>query len=141
MMKFEKLSLTNVESALELCKNNFGEDCNDFDITSVLNKSSRYNNCFVVLDDDLVVGLIVGTPIKTPFDKLPMIYISYVCTHKNYRGLGIAKNLVKYLIDYCKTHLGAKEYLLHTVKGNTVAESVYRSVGFTEDVNGFYLKV
>ena len=48
---------------------------------------------------------------------------------------------IKYLIDYCKAHLGAKEYLLHTVKGNTAAESVYRSVGFTEDVNGFYLKI
>lgn len=138
-MIIERLNSSNVDSALDLCEACFGEDCNDFNINSVLTKADKYNYCFVAKDKDLVVGLIVATPVKTPFDIRPMIYISYVCTHEQYRRQGIALALVEYAVSYCRKKLSAKEFLLHTLKGDEAADAVYRKAGFTDDVNGFYL--
>lgn len=79
---------------------------------------------FTIENDNRIVGAVVVN--KTGMDEyIPENILVYIATHKEYRGKGIGKKIMKYAIDNCKGDIA-----LHVEKDNP-AKFLYEKLGFT----------
>ena len=81
---------------------------------------------FIILYEDNLCGYI-----RTDNDDKKSISIG--CDiHENYRNMGIAKSVYKYLINYYKDK--KYDYMwLYVFKFNTIAYNLYKNLGFIEE--------
>lgn len=79
---------------------------------------------FTMEDNNKIIGAVVIN--KTGMDEyIPENILVYIATHKDYRGKGLGKELLKYAIDNCKGDIA-----LHVEKNNP-AKLLYEKFGFT----------
>jgi ribosomal protein S18 acetylase RimI-like enzyme len=83
-------------------------------------------------DKDAVVGFVNFTTRKTMMHPGLSGLIDELIVSKNYRGLGIGKNLLLAAIEKCR-ELGCCEVEVSTEKSNAHAREFYRRCGFEED--------
>lgn len=57
-------------------------------------------------------------------------YVKRVVVHPDYRGFGIARQLMEHIIDYARSVHGLEAIDLHVWEGNTPAIRLYESLGF-----------
>jgi ribosomal protein S18 acetylase RimI-like enzyme len=57
-------------------------------------------------------------------------YIKRVIVHPDYRGQGLAKKLLDYIVEYARTDLQLKSIDLHVWDQNTSAIKLYEQLGF-----------
>lgn len=74
-------------------------------------------------DRDVVVGYIIFWVI------VDEAHILNVAVHPDYRGRGIGKGLVKFVVETCRM-LGLKRVFLEVRRSNIVARRLYRGFGF-----------
>ena len=65
------------------------------------------------------------------YDYMPEITEVYVKPH--YRRNGIARAMITYAEEYCKSHYPLHKFELHTGDENDGAQSVYGKLGYSED--------
>ena len=79
---------------------------------------------FTIEDNKEIVGAVVIN--KTGMDEyIPENILVYIATHKEYRGKGIGKKIMKYAIENCQGDIA-----LHVEKDNP-AKFLYEKLGFT----------
>ena len=79
---------------------------------------------FTLEDKDEIIAAVVIN--KTGMDEyIPENILVYIATHKEYRGKGIGKKIMKYTIDNCMGDIA-----LHVEKDNP-AKFLYEKLGFT----------
>jgi ribosomal protein S18 acetylase RimI-like enzyme len=81
---------------------------------------------------DNVLGFVNFSTRKTMMHRALSALIDELVVSKNYRGLGIGKQLIQAVVDECRK-LGCCEVEVSTEKSNTKARRFYRSRGFGED--------
>lgn len=78
----------------------------------------------LITDDNNIVGVTVIN--ETGMGGfIPENILVYIATHKEYRGKGLGKKLMKNAIDYCSGDIA-----LH-VEANNPAKHLYEKLGFT----------
>tara|TARA_B110000977_G_scaffold199437_1_gene286837 strand:+ start:91 stop:531 length:441 start_codon:yes stop_codon:yes gene_type:complete len=78
----------------------------------------------LITDDNNIVGVTVIN--QTGMGGfIPENILVYIATHKEYRGKGLGKKLMKNAIDYCSGDIA-----LH-VEANNPAKHLYEKLGFT----------
>jgi GNAT superfamily N-acetyltransferase len=79
---------------------------------------------FTVEENDNIIGAVVIN--KTGMDEyIPENILVYIATHKEYRGKGIGKKIMRYAIENSKGDIA-----LHVEKDNP-AQFLYKKLGFT----------
>ena len=79
---------------------------------------------FVLEENEKIISAVVIN--KTGMDEyIPENILVYIATHKEYRGKGIGKKMMKYVIDNCSGDIA-----LHVEKDNP-AQFLYKKLGFT----------
>jgi ribosomal-protein-alanine N-acetyltransferase len=114
----------DIDSVLEISSLSFSISWSkESYIQELANPIAKY---FVVKTNDIVVGFI-GTWII-----LDESHITNIAIHPNYRKQGIATNLLKALLDYCKNQ-GCTAYTLEVRSSNTAAKALYEKYNFKQD--------
>lgn len=95
--------------------------------------------CFLAYDGDIPVGVIVCS-VMDHRQVRQRGYIAMLAVKKNYRGNGIAKELIRIALDAIKNK-GVDEIILETEVTNTVAMKLYENFGFirSKRLNRYYL--
>ena len=79
---------------------------------------------FTLEDANEIIGAVVIN--KTGMDEyIPENILVYIATHKEHRGKGIGKKMMKYVIENCSGDIA-----LHVEKDNP-AQFLYKKLGFT----------
>ena len=94
--------------------------------------NSKNSLLLAAFENDLPVGLLLGTFINKPYKNANFLYIDEVDTHGDYRKKGIAKALMREAIKIAKER-GACEIWLGTEPDNEAALILYRSLNPTEE--------
>ena len=87
-------------------------------------------------DDGTIASVLCATTImfelpETVIDSnVPCTYVYYVCTSEKYRRHGLCKKLFETLFKICKTG-DIRRVLIDVAVTNTVAQSIYKKLGFT----------
>jgi len=92
-----------------------------FFVDITFNADARY---FVALVDRRIVGFIGG------WFKEGHLHIVNVATHPAFRGRGVAKDLVSFLLDLA-VDLKMEGAFLEVRKSNAAAQKLYEGLGFT----------
>jgi aminoglycoside 6'-N-acetyltransferase I len=96
--------------------------------------------CFILaaFDEDLAVGLLLGSLIRQPYANSNYIYIDELDTHADYRRRGIARALMQEAFRIGK-EMGAQELWLGTEPDNTASNGLYASLkpSETEECIGY----
>lgn len=92
-----------------------------FFVDITFNGDAKY---FVALLDRHIVGFIGG------WFKDEKLHIVNVATHPSSRGLGVARQLVLFLLDLARD-LKMKSAFLEVRRSNTVAQRLYEGLGFS----------
>lgn len=69
------------------------------------------------------------SPSLTAYTHLNAWYVFNVCTDSRYRGRGLAKSVIIYMVNQLRKQ-GVKSLLLEVLPDNEAAYSIYRSLGF-----------
>lgn len=79
---------------------------------------------FAMMDGDQIIGAVVIN--KTGMDEyIPENILVYIANHKDYRGRGLGKQLMRFVIDNCEGDIA-----LHVEKDNP-AKYLYEKLGFS----------
>ncbi|MEQ8954668.1 MAG: GNAT family N-acetyltransferase, partial [Gammaproteobacteria bacterium] len=81
--------------------------------------------------DECVVGMASAFHYIHP-DKNPAMFINEVSVLEEYRNQGIARTLVRELVNYGRG-LECKDFWVATEHSNVAARKAYRAAGFIED--------
>lgn len=90
---------------------------------------------FLAFDGDLAAGLATCIEGFSTFACKPLLNIHDLAVMPQYRGRGVARNLLARVEEEARA-LGCCKVTLEVLEGNTVARSLYRSCGF----DGYELK-
>ena len=71
----------------------------------------------------------------------PVGYIKRVVVRPDFRGHGLARQMMQFLIAYARTELHLKSLDLHVWEENQTALRLYESLGFTVQHRELYLKL
>jgi len=90
------------------------------------------NGCYLVAEQD---GEIIG---HAMFDPLHLAAIKHVvhltlAVHAGWQGKGVGKALLGQLIEWARSAPAVEKAELHVRSGNTVAQALYRKMGFVEE--------
>lgn len=90
------------------------------------------HHILVAKDKDTFVGFVNFTTRKTITHPRPSGLVDELIVSRNYRGLGIGKQLILAAIQKCR-ELECCEVEVSTEKSNTKAREFYQRCGFEED--------
>lgn len=109
---------------------------NEANIESI--KESLLNNkqevVIVASEEDMLVGF-VCVQLKKSFcydDYMPEITEVYV--RPKHRKRGVASEMITFAEDYCSQRFQLRKYELLTGKRNLAAQSVYKKLGYVDDL-------
>lgn len=93
---------------------------------SALDGLEKLEKIFLMCDGNKVIACGALKPVNDSTAELARMY-----TDNNYRGQGLAKIIIKKIINYAKTQ-GYKKIILDTWKESSSARNLYISLGFKE---------
>lgn len=93
---------------------------------SALDGLEKLEKIFVIYDGDFAIASGGLKPVNSDIAELSRMY-----TDDNYRGQGLAKILIKKIINYAKEK-GYKKIILDTWQESLSARKLYTSLGFCE---------
>ena len=113
------------------------------DNTEGFDVEQSFENCIILIknpahhmlvakDKDTFVGFVNFTTRKTIMHPRPSGLVDELIVSRNYRGLGIGKQLILAAIQKCR-ELECCEVEVSTEKSNTKAREFYQRCGFEED--------
>ncbi len=127
---FNRISLLEIEKVTAFLYKHLGEYG---DSSAAIRKAIEYaakertglgGYIFTLEDKDTIVAACVVN--KTGMDEyIPENILVYIATHEEYRGKGVGKKLMQYVIDNTKGDIA-----LHVEKDNP-AKFLYEKLGFT----------
>lgn len=86
----------------------------------------KLEKILLMYDENKIIACGALKPVNDNTAELARMY-----TDNNYRGQGLAKNIIKEILKYAKTK-GYKKIILDTWKDSTSARNLYASLGFKE---------
>jgi ribosomal protein S18 acetylase RimI-like enzyme len=109
-----------------------GCELSDFVKANLAAELEKRAGCHVILafEGDLAVGLAICFEGFSTFACKPLLSIHDIVVSKRHRGRGIAKRLLAQA-EAIAIRLGCCKLTLEVLQGNTVAQSVYRSCGYS----------
>ena len=103
------------------------------DLKEFSSKISKLATHYIAVVDERLAGIA-----SFYFNKAPKFsYLTYLCVHPSYRGLGIGKNLVAKSLSFSEEY-GAAGYSAVMRKSNILLLEFYKSFGFEVVSEGFY---
>lgn len=87
---------------------------------------------FVAMENDQQVGFTQLYPSFSSVGMKKIWILNDLFVSGDHRQKGIARSLVKYVIEYCKT-TGRKKVALSTAYTNTNAQKLYEQLGFARE--------
>ena len=108
-------------------------DLDDFSADALLNYLRQADNWFVVCEIEVESGLALagiasGRIQHKPYDNLRWLYVDEVDTTVNYRKRGVAKSMMRMLLEFANQH-DMDEVWLGTEPENVAANGLYKSLG------------
>ncbi len=97
------------------------------------------NVCYVQTMDDRVVGVCTYEGVEPEYDNIygnwitdtnNYITIHRICTKEEYRGRGVAKNLMRYAEEYAKS-INKKSIRIDTHPKNLAVQHIAEELGYT----------
>ena len=93
----------------------------------------------VVTFDNIVVGYLLLTKVYNPIKEIYYYIVDYVCVDSNYRGMGLGKEMFKYVFTLAKEN--NITYLQLTSKRSRIAaHKLYDSLGFVRRDSDIFRK-
>lgn len=102
-------------------------------LNEMLKNTPMNNYYFLISNDESIVGCGLGV-VEERYFGIFDIYIN-----KAYQGQGFGKKLLKAMLNYGK-ELSLETAYLQVVDENTIAKSLYQSLGFKEEYKYWYRK-
>ncbi len=128
-MIIEKLKYKDIEKYKELIDDSFGSS-NNIEVYRKMYKEDSNYNIIVCKDNDKIVGSITYITIDLfTFNNQPFVELFNVCTNIDYRRMGIAEKILKYIKKEVKK-LGYKSIYLTCLENACGAHRFYENMGF-----------
>ena len=143
-MKIREYVNTDFEVVLSILKKSFPEVLNEINEALVDSNSldldrDRYVQLVYVLDD-VVVGYLIASRSFDPIIKKNNYWIDYVCVDEEYRGRGIARELLKKIEDIASLD-NAMFLQLTSSRFRTSARKLYLDLGYQIRESDIFRKV
>ena len=123
-INIRRMTLDDIEQVVAIDQGSFSlpwpERSFRFEVTD--NPASR---AWVAESDGKIVGMIVA------WLFVDEVHIATIATHPDFRRQGIASRLLTHVLQYVMSE-GAKSSFLEVRAGNTIAQEMYRKLGFEE---------
>ena len=123
-MLIREMIAEDLDAVAGMEKENFTTPWKKDDFADLLDCDDR--GCMVAEEDGMIVGCVVY------HDILGDVDITNVQVKETFRGRGIGRKLMMATLDKARS-VGGKEFTLEVRAGNTVAISLYESLGFAEE--------
>lgn len=143
-MKIREYVNNDFEVVLSILKKSFPEVLNEINESLVDSNSldldrDRYVQLVYVLDD-VVVGYLIASRSFDPIIKKNNYWIDYVCVDEEYRGRGIARELLKKIEDIASLD-NAMFLQLTSSRFRTSARKLYLDLGYQIRESDIFRKV
>ena len=143
-MKIREYVNNDFEVVLSILKKSFPEVLNEINEALVDSNSldldrDRYVQLVYVLDD-VVVGYLIASRSFDPIIKKNNYWIDYVCVDEEYRGRGIARELLKKIEDIASLD-DAMFLQLTSSRFRTSARKLYLDLGYQIRESDIFRKV
>lgn len=143
-MKIREYVNSDFEVVLSILKKSFPEVLNEINEALVDSNSldldrDRYVQLVYVLDD-VVVGYLIASRSFDPIIKKNNYWIDYVCVDEEYRGRGIARELLKKIEDIASLD-NAMFLQLTSSRFRTSARKLYLDLGYQIRESDIFRKV
>ena len=143
-MKIREYVNNDFEVVLSILKKSFPEVLNEIkealvDSNSLDLDRDRYVQLVYVLDD-VVVGYLIASRSFDPIIKKNNYWIDYVCVDEEYRGRGIARELLKKIEDIASLD-NAMFLQLTSSRFRTSARKLYLDLGYQIRESDIFRKV
>lgn len=143
-MKIREYVNNDFEVVLSILKKSFPEVLNEINEALVDSNSldldrDRYVQLVYVLDD-VVVGYLIASRSFDPIIKKNNYWIDYVCVDEEYRGRGIARELLKKIEDIASLD-NAMFLQLTSSRFRTSARKLYLDLGYQIRESDIFRKV
>ncbi len=102
----------------------------------------KKTNTYVAVENDKIIGYIAFSIVKNIawFKIRRYCYVDECGVDNNWRGKGVAKELLECVIEYCKAK--RINYLeLKTLVGNELAENVWQNLDFKKEATVWFKKI
>ena len=123
-MNIRRMTVEDVPAVVDLDKRSFSlpwpERTFRFEVTD--NPAAR---CWVYELDGIIAGMVVAWLL------VDEAHIATIATHPDYRGRGIGRELLMYVLRYMSRE-GAVSSFLEVRESNTTAREMYRKLGYEE---------
>ena len=138
---FRELKIDDLEEVDKLYKLCFDIDTNIEDMKkSFLNLDNSHTKSYILVLDNRIIGHIKCDIINNIFnDCMPYMYLSEICTHPDYRGMGYGKLLLNKIEEIAKEKC-CSYIFLNSSKKRVIAHKLYKSLGYEERDSSIYKK-
>lgn len=106
----------------------YNENWTDKNALKKINDYHKFDKILIASEDNKIIAFIIYHEII--WDNHSNIFIDEIGVDKDYRGEGIAKNLLKNVEEYAKSNGFSKIELVSNMKSN--AFQLYKKIGYEE---------
>lgn len=124
-VKYDNIDFQNLCQKLDDFQNNIFPERVNLEM-SALDGLEKIEKIFIIYDGNCAIASGGLKPVNSEIAELSRMY-----TDDNYRGQGLAKIIIKKIIDYAKEE-GYKKIILDTWQDSISARKLYVSLGFKE---------
>lgn len=129
---FRRMELSDIDSLKEIYSDAFRKEVSN-------NINYTKEDIYVVCNEEKVLGMCMVDYIDDIFIERRTAYVNAVCTHKDYRGKGVATFMLSE-IEKIAIEDGCNEIMLTSSKERICANKLYEKLGFNIHDTNVYRK-